>query len=99
MTTRSRIVAQFKKPNGILGRMAGWIMAIHPSNRERNRWTVSLLGIQSQDALLEIGFGPGLGVQLASQKASTGLVAGIDFSETMLKQALKRNDPLLSKNE
>ncbi len=91
MTARSRIVAQFKRPNGVLGRMAGWIMANRPSNRERNRWTVSLLEIQSQDVLLEIGFGPGLGVQLASQKASTGLVAGIDYSETMLTQALKRN--------
>ncbi len=33
MNLRQTIVAQFKKPHGWLGRVAGWIMANRRSNR------------------------------------------------------------------
>ena len=35
--------------------------ALH--NRERNRWTVDLLNIQSGDRIVEIGCGPGLALE------------------------------------
>ena len=54
-------------------------------------WTVSLLDIKPESRLLEIGFGPGVSTQLASEKASTGFVTGIDRSETMVQTARKRN--------
>lgn len=88
---RSWILTQFKRPSGALGAVAGWIMAARDSNRARNRWTVDLLDIQPTDRILEIGFGPGLGLALAAAKATAGTVVGIDHSEVMFRQAGTRN--------
>jgi ubiquinone/menaquinone biosynthesis C-methylase UbiE len=66
-------------------------MACTPSNHERIRWTLSLLDVQPGDRLLEIGFGPGFAIKLASELAPEGFVAGIDHSEVMVRQAQKRN--------
>jgi SAM-dependent methyltransferase len=65
-------------------------MARRPSNRQRNRWVVSLLDVQPADRVLEIGFGPGVAIaELA--RAGAGHVYGIDHSEVMVRQASKRN--------
>ena len=88
---RDTLVAQFGNPNGFLGRVAGFIMRFRSSNRERNRRTLTLLGIQPEDEVLEIGFGPGLAIELPSQLAHRGKVVGIDHSELMLRQAGRRN--------
>lgn len=87
----NRVHSQFEKPTGLGGRVAGWIMAHRPSNRERNVWAVSLLELQPTDRVLEIGFGPGVAIALMSQVVTSGRVVGIDHSEVMLKQARKRN--------
>jgi len=58
---------------------------------ESNDWTVSLLDIQPNDRVLEVGFGPGLAVRSAAKLASQGFVAGIDHSETMVREAGKLN--------
>jgi ubiquinone/menaquinone biosynthesis C-methylase UbiE len=55
------------------------------------QWTVSLLNIQPDDRILEIGFGPGVSTQFASEKASQGFVAGVDHSRTMVQAATQRN--------
>ena len=56
MSFKQNIISQFSNPHGLLGRLAGTIMAHRPSNQERNRWTVDLLEIQPDDHVLEIGF-------------------------------------------
>jgi SAM-dependent methyltransferase len=83
--------AQFGRPTGLWGSIAGRIMARSPSNNDRSRWTVSLLDIKRDDRLLEIGFGPGIAIELASKMATEGFVAGVDHSEVMVRQATKRN--------
>lgn len=83
--------AQFGKPRGFWGIVAGTIMASRPSNKERNFWTLDLLGIEPGHHVLEIGFGPGIAIQRAARLANKGIVVGIDHSETMLNQARKRN--------
>ncbi len=88
---RQRFRSQFRKPTGFGGKVAGWIMAHRPSNRERNAWAVSLLEFQPTDHVLEIGFGPGVAIKLMSQLVTGGHVVGIDHSEVMLQQARKRN--------
>jgi len=40
---RQNVIGQFRRPHGVLGRVAGWVMANRPSNRRRNMWTVGLL--------------------------------------------------------
>lgn len=88
---RGYLVSQFQRPRGPLGHVAGWILASRPSNRARNRWTVELLGIQPTDRVLELGFGPGLSIGLASRLASQGQVIGVDHSEAMTAVAVRRN--------
>lgn len=83
--------AQFGRPAGLWGAVAGFIMANRRQNRERNVWTIALLDLQRSDRVLEIGFGPGVAIQDISRIISEGFVAGIDHSETMVRQARRRN--------
>ena len=80
---------QARKPSGFIGRLFGNNMA--RGNEYDARWTISLLNIQPESRVLEIGFGPGVSTQYASEKASKGFVVGIDHSETMVQAARKRN--------
>lgn len=90
-TLRSVLVRQFGNPSGLLGALAGLVMRVRPSNRERNARTLALLDIRPEDHVLEIGFGPGLAVQRAAELASAGKVVGIERSELMLRGARRRN--------
>lgn len=54
-----RIRAQFGRPTGLWGGLAGWVMAHRASNRKRSAWAVSLLEVERGDRVLEIGFGRG----------------------------------------
>lgn len=84
--------AQFGRPTGLWGRAAGLLMAHRPSNRGRNAWAVSLLDVQRDDRVLELGFGPGLAIrELSRIAAEEGYVCGIDHSELMLRWARRRN--------
>ena len=86
---RQHISRQFGKPSGLLGRMLERGMSKRTAGDAE--WTVSLLGIQPNSRILEIGFGGGVSTQLASRQASQGFVAGIDHSTTMVQVARKRN--------
>jgi len=52
---------------------------------------LDLLGIQPNDRVLEVGFGPGVGIQLLVRSVSGGYIAGVDPSEEMVQQAKARN--------
>ena len=80
---------QFARPTGLLGRVAGLLMAV--SNRGLNAWVVELLNIRPGDCVLEIGFGPGLGIAAAARRVPRGQVAGVDISPVMVRQARFRN--------
>ena len=84
-----RFNSQFAHPEGWVGRLVGVILAW--KNRERNAWALSMLDIQSDDQVLEIGFGPGQAIQEVAKLTPKGFVAGIDLSEVMVAQASKRN--------
>lgn len=86
-----RLGDQFRRPHGPLGRVAGRIMSRRASNIERSTWTVGLLDLEADARVLELGFGPGLGVEAALGAASDGHVVGIDHSSTMRSMAAKRN--------
>ncbi|MDX2041654.1 MAG: class I SAM-dependent methyltransferase [Acidobacteriota bacterium] len=81
--------AQFGCPQGKLGRLVGHLMAI--KNAPMIRFAVESLDVHPTDQVLEIGFGHGRGIQLISDRAANGFVAGIDISEVMVYQAAKRN--------
>lgn len=81
---------QFGKPTGFLGRLVGSLMAV--TNGPMNRLTAELLDVQPDDHLLEIGFGPGSLIQMLASRALRGFVAGVDHSEVMVMQAIRRNE-------
>jgi SAM-dependent methyltransferase len=95
MSARQRlfgaVMAQFVRPHGLAGRLAGWEMALRPSNRKRNRWAAALLEVQPEDHILEVGFGPGLAIRELARRATDGFVLGIEHSEVMVRQATIRN--------
>ena len=77
------IVRQFGQPAGLLGWAAGQIMAV--KNRGRSLWVISLLDIQRDDRVLEIGFGPGVDLRRVSEIAADGFVTGVDHSKEMVR--------------
>lgn len=79
--------SQFGHPRGVVGRLVGHVLAIE--NQERIAWAIQQLDIQADDHVLEIGYGPGLGIHEAALQAAH--VAGIDVSEVMLGQARRRD--------
>jgi SAM-dependent methyltransferase len=83
------LIAQFHRPEGILGRVAGWIMAHRSSNLERNRWTVELLDVKPDDLVCELG--PGPGVTLGHLIGKAGRVIAVDHSPLMLQQCAARH--------
>lgn len=85
------VVSQFANPRGVFGRLAGWEMALRPSNRRRNLWAVGLLDLGPRSRFFEIGCGPGIAVREAARRAVDGYVAAIDRSDVMVAHARRRN--------
>ena len=84
-------VAQFHHPTGAVGHVAGWVMGRRSSNVARNRWAVQLLDVQPNERVIELGCGPGVAIAALATRAIRGLVVGVDHSQVMIGQALRRN--------
>jgi ubiquinone/menaquinone biosynthesis C-methylase UbiE len=61
------------------------------TNQKCAAWVVNLLEIQPDGKVLEVGCGPGVGIELLTRFASAGYVAGVDSSTEMVEQAKARN--------
>ena len=86
---RNLLMHSFGRPQGFLGRLGGVIMA--RMNAECGAWVTDLIEVEPSDRVLEIGFGPGVVIQLLSKLTPVGNVAGIDSSLEMVEQARARN--------
>ncbi|WP_082209814.1 class I SAM-dependent methyltransferase [Fischerella sp. PCC 9605] len=85
----SLLMQMFGRPKGILGRLGGFILA--RTKRDFTQWVIHLLEVQPDDKVIEVGFGPGVAIQILADAVSTGYVAGVDYSEEMVEQARVRN--------
>ena len=85
----STFMRMFGRPTGMLGKLGGIIMA--RVNAPFARGVIRLLDVQPRDKVLEIGFGPGVGIQLLAKSAPEGRVEGVDSSREMVEQATARN--------
>jgi SAM-dependent methyltransferase len=85
------LYGQFGNPHGMMGHVAGWMMASRRGNVARNLWAVELLGVGPDDSVLEIGCGPGVALSACIERATRGLVVGVDRSPVMIAQAARRN--------
>lgn len=82
-------VHQFTEPNGTTGRAVGQILARF--NRPLYELAVRELPAATEGRFLEIGFGPGVGLERLLTRYPDGTVAGIDPSSVMHEQAARRN--------
>ncbi len=83
------LAGQHGHPRGLVGRLLGEQMV--RQHVPETTWTLSLLKIQLEDQILEIGFGAGRAIELASTQAPNGNVTGIDHSQEMVRSASRRN--------
>ncbi|MCW7540987.1 methyltransferase domain-containing protein [Aquabacterium sp. A7-Y] len=83
------LAQQARRPSGLLGRLFG--LGMGRVNQGVNDWVISLLDIQPESLVLEIGFGPGRAIQQIERMLGSGRVSGIDLSNAMLRQAARRN--------
>jgi ubiquinone/menaquinone biosynthesis C-methylase UbiE len=81
--------AQCRRPTGLLGRLMGPLM--NWGHRPLSRWTIKLMNIQAGDSVVDIGCGGGMAIKEITKIATSGVVTGVDYSEIMVEQALKRN--------
>jgi ubiquinone/menaquinone biosynthesis C-methylase UbiE len=86
---RGVLMRMFGHPEGVLGRLGGIIMA--RTNHLAAKEVIGLLDVRAADQVLEIGFGPGVGIKLVAERVTDGCVAGIDSSREMVAQATARN--------
>src|ERR1700680_5149158 len=86
---QSMLMRAFGRPQGLLGRLGGIIMA--RVNADCGSWVSDLLEVGPKDRVLEVCFGPGVVIQRLSRLAAAGHVAGIDQSREMVEQARARN--------
>jgi SAM-dependent methyltransferase len=80
---------QLRSPSGHYGRLIGRLMAL--INSGPNRLAIAAAGVQPDDTVLELGFGPGRGIAGLAQRAIHGRVLGIDRSQEMLDVATRAN--------
>ena len=84
---KSTLMRTFGRPTGTLGKLGGIIMA--RINAPFAHCVINLLDIQPREEVLEVGFGPGVGIERLARSA--GRVAGVDCSTEMVEQATARN--------
>jgi hypothetical protein len=82
---RTILMRMFGRPQGMLGKLGGTVMA--RMNRPAAAWGIGLLELRPGEKVLEIGFGPGVAIELLARGAPDIQVAGIDPSSEMVGQA------------
>lgn len=87
MARSDRQDRMFRHPTGRLGRIGGVLMARVVTTHTRAAWILYIPDVEGSDALLGIGFGPGVAVAEAARRAR--LAIGVDPSPVMLEMALR----------
>ncbi len=90
MGIMTRIIGnQARRPSGIIGKI--FSRKMEKMTKQSSEWAIELLQLQSADRVLEVGFGTGALIQMASKQVTEGHISGLDFSAAMLEVASKRN--------
>ena len=84
-------MSQASKPVGFFGRLSARGMALGHRSFYKN--TARILNLQSDDMLLEIGFGSGFFIKKYASHVSR--ISGLDYSEDMVKLASSVNKDLI----
>lgn len=80
----TKLGSQLGRPTRSVG---GWLLSkmFKTRNKVLEERAVQLCGVQPGDTVLELGHGPGLGLELAAKllTAPTGHMIGVDYSDYM----------------
>jgi ubiquinone/menaquinone biosynthesis C-methylase UbiE len=90
------LIRMFGRPEGWLGKLGGTVMA--RMNRQAAAWGIELLELRGSEKVLEIGFGPGVAIELLVRLTPDIRIAGIDPSPEMVGQAARRNAPAIARD-
>jgi ubiquinone/menaquinone biosynthesis C-methylase UbiE len=90
MSLKSFFSKQAREPSGIFGR---YVMPVvfDRGNMVVNKLMGDLLELEENDRVLEIGFGTGKFINDSAKLVKRGRIEGIDFSDTMVAVATRKN--------
>jgi len=87
---------QARRPDGLFGRIVMSIV-FDQGNAFLNDFVDELMSIQTDDRIIEIGFGTGKLIYKMAQQIDKGHIEGVDFSKAMVSIAQKRNKKNIAK--
>jgi SAM-dependent methyltransferase len=80
---------QLRHPSGLAGRIVGSLMGF--ANAKPNALAIAALDLRDGESVIELGCGPGHALQALLRLPRLKQAIGLDWSETMLAQAARRN--------
>jgi ubiquinone/menaquinone biosynthesis C-methylase UbiE len=89
------LAKQLRKPSGFFGKLVAKMMEF--KNRGFYKVIIGKLSPRQGEHILEIGYGPGLGIYQIATSFPDCMISGIDFSELMYQKASKRNKKFIEK--
>jgi ubiquinone/menaquinone biosynthesis C-methylase UbiE len=89
------LAKQLRRPSGFFGKLVAKMMEFR--NRGFYRVIIGKLSPRKGEHILEIGYGPGLGIYQIAGSFPDCMISGIDFSELMYLKASKRNKKYIDK--
>jgi ubiquinone/menaquinone biosynthesis C-methylase UbiE len=85
---RRALGAQLRRPTGLAGRAVSRLLS--PLNGDSNALAIDALGIEDNDRILELGFGPADALCSIAQRWPAVHMVGLDHSPAMLAHASRR---------
>jgi ubiquinone/menaquinone biosynthesis C-methylase UbiE len=93
MSFKKFMASHLRQPHGFIGKLVGLLM--NKGNDFINRFTLEQLNLIKGDHILEIGFGNGKYIYEIAQQNQNGIIAGVDYSKTMVQEAKKKNQTFI----
>jgi cyclopropane fatty-acyl-phospholipid synthase-like methyltransferase len=90
------IQQQFRQPKGLVGKFVSLVM--RKMNNKIYDVIIDKMTIKDHETIFEIGYGHGIGIKKILDKNDCQ-ISGIDFSETMHKEASKRNQKYIKEGK
>jgi len=88
---------QLRKPAGFFGRIISNML--EKGNKPLYDKLIDYMAVQPGERLFEIGYGPGVGINLIMNKFDSCTIHGIDFSELMTIKAKQKNLKFINDNK
>ena len=89
------LAKQLRQPSGFFGNLVAKFMEFR--TRASYKGIIGKLSPKKGEHILEIGYGPGLGIYHIATSFPDCKISGVDFSELMYQKASKRNKKFIDK--